>query len=77
MYKRIETLHRLPQWSLPPPLVAPHRLRQPPRSDGMSTIEAIAAALSLVEDPAHGQVLLDSYAEFVRRADVAHGRKRP
>lgn len=76
MYKRIEALHRLPELALPPPLLVPHRLRQPPRSDGMSTIEAIAAGLSVVEDPAHGRVLLNSYAEFVRRADLAHGRTR-
>jgi DTW domain-containing protein len=76
MYKRIAALHRLPELALPPPMVVPNRLRQPPRSDGMSTIEAVAAGLSVVENPAHGRVLLDSYAEFVRRADLAHGRKR-
>jgi len=77
MYRRIESLHQLPQLSLSPPMLAPHRLRQPPRADGMSTIEAIAAGLALIESPFHGRVLLDAYAEFVRRADAAHGRKRP
>jgi len=76
MYKRIEALHRLPQLALQPPEVAPLRLRQPPRSDGMSTIEAIAAGLSLVETSTIGSRLLESYAEFVKRADFAHGRRR-
>lgn len=76
MYKRIGALHQLPQLALPPPAQAPARLRQPTRDDGMSTIEAIAAGLSLVEDPALGSRLLDVYTEFVRRADAAHGRVR-
>jgi DTW domain-containing protein YfiP len=76
MYRRIEGLRRLPQLALPAPVVVPHRLRQPPREDGMSTIEAIAAGLSLVEDPNIGAALLDAYSEFVKRADSAHGRKR-
>lgn len=76
MYKRMAALHQLPQLALPAPATAPARLRQPTRDDGMSTIEAIAAGLSLVEDPAIGSALLDVYAEFVRRADAAHGRVR-
>jgi DTW domain-containing protein len=76
MYKRIDALQRLPELALPVPSVVPRRLRQPPRADGMSTIEAIAAGLSLVEDRDLGQVLLEVYAEFVRRADAAHGRVR-
>lgn len=76
MYKRIPALHQLPQLALPAPTTAPARLRQPTRDDGMSTIEAIAAGLSLIEDPALGAALLDVYAEFVRRADAAHGRVR-
>jgi DTW domain-containing protein len=77
MYKRIESLRRLPELALPPPLVIPHRLRQPPRPDGMSTIEAIAAGLAIAEDPGLGTVLRGAYTEFVRRADAAHGRLRP
>ena len=76
MYKRIDLLRRLPELALPSPIEVPHRLRQPPRDDGMSTIEAIAAGLSLVEAEEHGRVLLATFAEFVRRADAAHGRRR-
>jgi DTW domain-containing protein len=76
MYHRIDALRPLPELALPAPEIAPHRLRQPPRADGMSTIEAIAAGLSLVEDPRLGAMLGEAYAEFVRRADLAHGRLR-
>jgi DTW domain-containing protein len=77
MYQRIDSLRRLPELGLPPPVVVPHRLRQPPRPDGMSTIEAIAAGLAIVEDPGLGTTLCAVHAEFVRRADAAHGRVRP
>lgn len=76
MYHRIEALHHLPQLALPAPEVVPTRLRQPTRADGMSTIEAIAGGLSLLEGPELGTALLEVYAEFVRRADLAHGRVR-
>lgn len=76
MYHRIEALHHLPQLALPAPEVVPTRLRQPTRADGMSTIEAIAGGLSLLEGPQLGADLLAVYAEFVRRADLAHGRVR-
>lgn len=76
MYKRIDSIRNLPELAIPAPLVVPERLRQPPRADGMSTIEAIAAGLSLVESANIGSVLMQAYAEFVRRADIAHGRVR-
>ena len=76
MYKRIEAVRRLPQLGLPAPAIVPERLRRSPRPDGMSTIEAIAAGLSIVETPEIGSTLLAAYAEFVRRADLAHGRVR-
>lgn len=76
MYQRLEVLRSLPQLALPAPKVVPARLRQPTREDGMSTIEAIAAGLTLLEGPALGAAMLEVYAEFVRRADLAHGRNR-
>jgi hypothetical protein len=42
----------------------------------MSTIEAIAAALSMLEGPELAAPLWALHAELVRRADVMRGRKR-
>jgi DTW domain-containing protein len=76
MYKRIAALRSLPQLSLAVPSTRPLGLRQPPREDGLSTIEAIAVALGRYEDPALTAPLLAAYGEFVRRADAARGRQR-
>jgi DTW domain-containing protein len=77
MYRKIDALRSLPELSLSPPSIAPTRLRQPTRPDGMSTIEAIAAALSLLEDPALLAPLLATYDDFVSRSDRIRGRVRP
>jgi len=49
MYQRIPGLLRLPGIALPPPAPDTRRLRQPPHPYGMSTVEAIAGALALLE----------------------------
>jgi DTW domain-containing protein YfiP len=77
MYKRIRALRTLPELALPAPQSQPHRLRHAPRPDGLSTIEAIAAALGRFENPMLAAPLLTAYAEFVRRADATRGRQRP
>jgi DTW domain-containing protein YfiP len=76
MYKRVAALRDLPEFTLPAPLVTPTRLRQPPQSGGMSTIEAIAAALSVIEGRELAAPLWALHAELVRRADYMRGRKR-
>ena len=76
MYKRVPELRDLPELTLPVPRVTPTRLRQPTQQGGMSTIEAIAAALSLLEGPALAAPLWALHAELVRRADIMRGRKR-
>jgi DTW domain-containing protein len=76
MYKRVPELRDLPELSLPAPLVTPTRLRTPTQPDGMSTIEAIAAALSALEGPELAAPLWALHAELVRRADQMRGRKR-
>ena len=76
MYKREAALRDLPEFTLPAPLVTPTRLRQPPQPEGMSTIEAIAAALSALEGPELAAPLWALHAELVRRADRLRGRKR-
>jgi DTW domain-containing protein YfiP len=76
MYKRITALRSMPELSFDAPAALPHRLRHPPRADGLSTIEAIATALSRFESPTLAEPLLAAYAEFVRRADATRGRQR-
>jgi len=44
-------LRAMPRLALPPPLPGSRRLRQPTNSDGMSTIEAVAHALQILEGP--------------------------
>jgi DTW domain-containing protein YfiP len=76
MYKRVAALRALPEFTLPAPAVTPTRLRQPTLPGGMSTIEAIATALSLLEGPERAAPLWALHAELVRRADRMRGRKR-
>jgi len=76
MYQRITALRDVPELSFEAPATVPHRLRRPPRIDGLSTIEAIAAALGRFESAHIAQSLLAVYAEFVQRADATRGRQR-
>jgi DTW domain-containing protein YfiP len=76
MYKRVPALRDLPELTLPAPRVAPTRLRKPTQPGGMSTIEAVAAALSLLEGAELAAPLWALHAELVRRADYMRGRKR-
>lgn len=76
MYKRVPELRALPEFSLPAPRVTPTRLRRPTQPEGMSTIEAIAAALSALEGPELAAPLWALHSELVARADQMRGRKR-
>jgi len=76
MYKRVPELRDLPELSLPAPQITPTRLRRPTQRDGMSTIEAIAAALSALEGAELAAPLWALHAELVSRADRLRGRKR-
>ncbi|MFZ5894890.1 MAG: DTW domain-containing protein [Myxococcota bacterium] len=76
MYKRIRALRSLPELALPPPPTPPLRLRQPPHAAGMSTLEAIAHALALIEGEELARPLHALQAEFVQRVDALRGRRR-
>ena len=76
MYKRVPELRDLPEFSLSAPPVTPTRLRRPTQPEGMSTIEAIAAALSALEGPEVAAPLWALHRELVSRADRMRGRKR-
>ncbi len=76
MLRRLPALYPLPRLSLGAPSAPIHRLRVPTRADGMSTLEAVAHALTLLEGESVGLPLLAAYAEFVRRVDRIRGRLR-
>jgi DTW domain-containing protein YfiP len=76
MYKKISGLRLLQQCALNAPEQRTPGRRRSPRSDGLSTIEAIATALAAFESPELAVPLMTAYAEFVRRADVSRGRGR-
>jgi DTW domain-containing protein YfiP len=49
MVQRLPVLRRLPGLALPPPRPNTRRLRRPPNPEGMSTLEAMAGAVALLE----------------------------
>ncbi|MBI3268381.1 MAG: DTW domain-containing protein [Planctomycetes bacterium] len=70
MLQRVPALRRMPRLSLPPLAVAPSRrlrLRRLPHE--LSTLEAIAAAVALLEGEALARPLFDLFALFVERTD--------
>jgi len=74
MSQRMEVLRGLPRLVLPPPPPTSVRLRQPLRADGMSTLEAIAGALELLEGPAVSGPLYALHALSVARVLASRGR---
>jgi DTW domain-containing protein YfiP len=76
MYKKISGLRLLQQCALNAPEQRTPGRRRSPRSDGLSTIEAIATALAQFESPELAVPLMTAYAEFVRRADISRGHNR-
>jgi len=75
MFKKIPELHNIKQCSLLSTGQRIPGLRRPPRSDGLSTIEAIAHALAQFERYELAEPLLATYAEFVRRSNLTRGRQ--
>ena len=65
MRQRIAALRGLPRLALPAPTRPRERLRTPSHPDAMATLEAIAAALALLEDPGIGAALDALYARMV------------
>lgn len=68
LYSRTPMLQSIPQLVLPMPTRRRDRLREPHRPDGMSTIEAVAAALAILEGTDAAEPLERLYDEVVRRA---------
>jgi DTW domain-containing protein YfiP len=68
MWRRIDVLRALPFVSLVAPPPRAHRLRRAPDLDRVSTIEAIAAALEIIEGEAIAAPLLALYDDYVERS---------
>jgi DTW domain-containing protein YfiP len=76
MRQRLTPLHVLPVLTVPAPPRPVERLRRPPRAGSLSTIEAIAAALELLDGRDLAAALHDLYALHVTRSR-ASGRNFP
>ncbi len=66
MVQRLAPLRALPRLALPPPPPAT-RLRQPPKGNGMSTLEAIAGAMDLLGDAATAGALRELHRTAVEK----------
>ena len=67
LYSSMPVLRGLPRLVLPEPKQYRERLREQHRSDGMSTIEAVAAAVTKIEGAESARPLEMLYDELVRR----------
>lgn len=73
MYQRLG-LSRMPGLALPPPSADTRRLRRPPHPYGMSTVEAIAGALSVLEGEEVARPLYALHELMIDRVLAARGR---
>ena len=67
LYSSMPVLWALPRLVLPEPTRSRDRLREQHRSDGMSTLEAVAAAVAKIEGVEAARPLEKIYDEVVRR----------
>ena len=74
LVNKIPGLKGLPRLKIDPPSTPPIRLRTPPMPEGMSTIEAIAAALDTLEGVGRGDPLRDLFQRAVQATIDARGR---
>ncbi len=77
MYSRMPALRTLPRLVLPVPTGFRERLRDQHRSDGMSTLEAIAAAIAKLEGVSVAEPLERLYDEVVRRTSTLRWGNKP
>jgi DTW domain-containing protein YfiP len=67
LFRQTPALHTLPRLALPSPEKKRDRLRGQHRPDGMSTLEAVAAAVALLEGRHKAEPLERLYDEVVQR----------
>ena len=78
LYSSMPVLRALPRLVLPEPTRSRDRLREQHRSDGMSTLEAVAAAVAKIEGTETAKPLEKLYDEVVRRTiSLRWGPNRP
>ena len=76
LYTRTPALRTMPRLILPTPTHSRDRLREQHRPDGMSTIEAVAAAVARIEGPEAARPLESLYDEVVRRTTALRWGKK-
>ncbi len=74
MLQRLPALRRLPGLALPPPAPRTRRLRRPPNPEGMSTLEAMAGAVALLEGEELAQPLYALHELMIDRVLESRGR---
>ena len=74
MVQRLPALRRMPGLALPPPPPNTRRLRRPPHPDGMSTLEAMAGAVALLEGEELAQQLYALHELMIDRVLESRGR---
>lgn len=74
MVQRVPQLRRLPSLTLPPPAPNTRRLRRPPHPEGMSTIEAMAGAVALLEGEEVARPLYALHELMIDRVLASRGR---
>jgi DTW domain-containing protein YfiP len=74
MVQRLPVLRRMPGLALPPPPPNTRRLRRPPNPDGMSTLEAMAGAVALLEGEEKAQQLYALHELMIDRVMQSRGR---
>lgn len=67
LFSRTPILQTMPRLTLPAPAGNRERLREQRRSDGMSTLEAVAAAIARLEGARVAEPMEELYDEVVRR----------
>lgn len=74
MVQRVPQLRRLPSLALPPPAPDTRRLRRPPHPEGMSTIEAMAGAVAVLEGEEAARPLYALHELMIDRVLASRGR---
>jgi DTW domain-containing protein len=74
MVQRLPVLRTLPGLALPPPPPNTRRLRRPPNPEGMSTLEAMAGAVALLEGEELARRLYALHELMIDRVMESRGR---
>jgi DTW domain-containing protein YfiP len=77
LYSSMPVLWALPRLVLPAPIRCRDRLREQHRADGMSTLEAVAAAVAKLEGVEIAKPLEKLYDEVVRRTTTLRWGRKP